>query len=420
MLKKSEFAKNSFILILGTGLAQLIPIALQPIVRRIFTDEEFGLFAQYYSIVAILSIVAGLKYESAIVIPEDDKKAVRILAGSILLNLFSSLILFIVLLFLGRQIFTFFGFSLDLLEYVWLFPISVFLIATNVAFNFWLTRKKKFKGLVYNKAVRRGSEGIGRIGLGYALKSGGLFLGTLVGDFFNFLMFLFQFKRSGGAFKGLKKNEINEALSEQSEFPKYALFPAVLNVVSTHLPVFLLSALFSKSIVGQYDGSREILAVPLALISLSISQVLYQKIVEDDRAQKPILKLMKSNALFLIVLACIGIIIFYPFGEPIFKFVFGDNWALAGRLSSILVFSYAIRFIVSPLSIIFIALKKLKIAAVWQIGYFILMLNLLWLQNVSIEEFILYFVLIDVFAYLIYGILIYITAKNQEPVQLDS
>lgn len=413
MLKKSEFAKNSFILILGTGFAQLIPLALQPVVRRIFTDEEFGLFAQYYSIVAILSIVAGLKYESAIVIPEDDKKAVRILAGSILLNLMTSLILLVVLLFAGKQIFELFGFSPDLMNFVWLFPISVFLIATNVAFNFWLTRKKRFKGLVYNKAVRRGSEGVARIGFGYALKSGGLFIGTLVGDFFNFMMFLFQFKRSDGSFKKIKKKEISEALAEQNDFPKYALLPAVLNVISTHLPIFLLSALYSKSIVGQYDGSREILAVPLALISLSISQVLYQKIVEDNRGGKSILKLIQANAIFLVVLGLVGIAIFYPFGEPIFKFIFGDNWAMAGRLSSLLVFSYAIRFVVSPLSIIFVALKKLKIAAIWQIGYFLLTLNLLWIQDVSIEQFILYFVLIDVFAYVIYGLLIFITAKNQ-------
>jgi O-antigen/teichoic acid export membrane protein len=413
-LKQSEFTKNSMVLIFGTGLAQLIPMALQPIIRRLFTDEDFGLFAQYYFIVAILSVMASLRYEVSIVIPKEEKSAVALLAGSILINTATSIFFFIILFFFGLKIYDALGFSRTLFEYTWIMPISIFLLATNTAFNYWLTRKKMFKGLVYNKAVRRGSEGGARLGFGYAAKSSGLIIGSLIGDFINLIMFLFQFKRSGGTFKGVDRTQISKALKEQEGFPKLALLPAMLNVATTHLPIFLLSSLYTKAIVGQFDASRELLAVPLALVSISISQVLFQKIVEDVSKGQRILKLIRNNGLFLGGLGIIGVVIFMNFGVPIFTFLFGDTWGLAGELSAVLVISYAIRFVVSPLSIIFSALKKLKIGAYWQIGYFLLMLNLLFFRDLSVSDFLWVFVIFDVFAYFVYAIMIWFIARQQD------
>ncbi|MEO9534304.1 MAG: lipopolysaccharide biosynthesis protein [Crocinitomicaceae bacterium] len=408
------------VLIFGTGLAQLIPMALQPIIRRLFTDEDFGLFAQYYFIVAILSVMASLRYEVSIVIPKEEKSGIALLAGAIFINSATSIFFFIILFFFGLQIYDALGFSRLLFEYTWIMPISIFLLATNTAFNYWLTRKKMFKGLVYNKAVRRGSEGAARLGLGYAGKTSGLIIGSIIGDLINLIMFLFQFFRSGGSFKGVDKKQIKTALKEQEEFPKYALLPAMLNVITTHLPIFLLSSLYTKAIVGQFDASRELLAVPLALVSISISQVLFQKIVEDVANGRRISRLMRNNGLVLGGLGVIGILIFMNFGVPIFTFLFGDTWVLAGQLSAVLVISYAIRFVVSPLSIIFSALKKLKIGAYWQVGYFLLMLNLLFFRDLSVEDFLWVFVLFDVFAYLVYAVMIWYIAKKQDDLILTN
>jgi len=42
---KSEFAKNVLTLMTGTTIAQAIPIAISPILTRIYTPEDFGVFA---------------------------------------------------------------------------------------------------------------------------------------------------------------------------------------------------------------------------------------------------------------------------------------------------------------------------------------------------------------------------------------
>lgn len=45
-----KLQSNTGILILGTFIAQLIPIVLSPIFTRIYSPEDFGLFALYSSL----------------------------------------------------------------------------------------------------------------------------------------------------------------------------------------------------------------------------------------------------------------------------------------------------------------------------------------------------------------------------------
>jgi O-antigen/teichoic acid export membrane protein len=410
-LRQSEYARNSFILIFGTGLAQVIPLLLQPVLRRIFSDEDFGVFAQFSSIVAVLSIVSNLRYSNSIVLPKEDKNALGILLGSILLNFLTSFFFLLCFFFFGHHIFEALGLSPELNKFVLVIPASLFLVATNISFNFWLTRKKKYLGMVYNKGVRRISEGGTQIISSTSFRSGGLIIGSLIGDFINLLMSIFQFKKSGGYFRGISKGTIKESLTAQNEFPKYSLLPALLDVISMHMPVLIISSFYSQSIVGQFDGSRQLLAIPLALISISLSQVLFQKIAELNSNQQPIYPIIRQNFIFLAILSVIGIAIILPFGTEIYTFVFGKNWVLAGEMSRILVISYAIRFLISPLSIAFIAIKRLKVSALWQILYFAAMLCLLMFRDCSIEDFLTYFVIIDVVAYAFYGLLIYLTVR---------
>ena len=110
LLGKSDFVKNSSILMGGTLLAQLLPVALQPFLRRIFTPEEFSLFAIYFSIVSILALAASFQYHVTVVLPKEDEDALGLVKGGVVLSvIFSSIILGVVYLF-SDPIFEFFNF----------------------------------------------------------------------------------------------------------------------------------------------------------------------------------------------------------------------------------------------------------------------------------------------------------------------
>ena len=52
---KSEFSRNVLTLMTGTTIAQAIPIAISPILTRIYSPEDFGLLALFLAVFSILS-----------------------------------------------------------------------------------------------------------------------------------------------------------------------------------------------------------------------------------------------------------------------------------------------------------------------------------------------------------------------------
>ncbi len=64
---KSEFSRNVLTLITGTSIAQAIPIAISPILTRLYTPEDFGVLALYIAIFSIISVIATLRYEFGVV-----------------------------------------------------------------------------------------------------------------------------------------------------------------------------------------------------------------------------------------------------------------------------------------------------------------------------------------------------------------
>ncbi|MBD3843179.1 MAG: oligosaccharide flippase family protein [Campylobacterales bacterium] len=75
---KSEFSRNVLTLMTGTTIAQAIPIAISPILTRIYTPEDFAVFALFVSIVGIMAVVSTGKYEMSLILPKKDTFAYQL------------------------------------------------------------------------------------------------------------------------------------------------------------------------------------------------------------------------------------------------------------------------------------------------------------------------------------------------------
>jgi len=285
---KSDFFRNVFTLVTGTAVAQLIPVCLQPVLRRIYSPEEFGLFAIYMSFIGILGVAATLRYELAVAIPEDDEDASNVLGVSILTSFFYVIILSVLLWLFEDPIIR----LLDLPEamhfWIHVIPLSILFFSSYRTLNYWLIRKKKFRASSINKISRRSAEGLVQVGLGIKSFSKGLLIGDVVGHVVNLFAGIIQVFRSGFSFRYLKYKKMRSMVTRFSEFPKYNALPAMLNSASGLLPVLMINKFYSESITGQFDLTRMVLALPVALISITISQVLLQKIVEKRNNRQPV------------------------------------------------------------------------------------------------------------------------------------
>jgi len=143
---KSEFTKNVLTLMTGTTIAQAIPIAISPILTRIYTPEDFGLLALFISIVSIMAVVSTGKYELAIILPKSNTYGFQLLSLTLMIAFVVSI--FYVFSILSISIF----YSFDFIYF--LLPITVLFIASNNIFDRYNNRIKNYKLMSYQRLIK--------------------------------------------------------------------------------------------------------------------------------------------------------------------------------------------------------------------------------------------------------------------------
>jgi len=417
----SELIKNISILISGTTLAQLIPILLQPVLRRVYLPEDFGAYAVYLSLIGILVVIVSLKYELAIILPKDEKIAVNVLTSCLLINLIFSSILFLIFLIFRHPVMSLVNLPEKYSAYLLLVPLGVFLFNMYQSINYWLIRKKLFLKISVNKFIRRGFEGGGQIILSSVSRSSGLLFGDLIGHLSNCIYGIFQALTNGVKFYQIKIKTIKYVLKKYIEYPKFNLIPSFMSTCSYLLPAVMINRFFSTEYTGYFDLSKLLLSIPLALIATSISNVLLQNISEKSKLNQSIRKNLISILILVIPGGILEIGIIQFFAEDLFKIFFGKQWILSGTISQILVWAFAFNFVVSSFSSIFISLGKIRLLSIWQFLYFISILSLSFFSKLEFIQFLKVYTFIELVCCLIISIfMIYIVINYERMVLRQS
>ena len=66
-----DFVKNVLFLTSGNFVAQIITVGATPVTTRLFTPDNFGLFALVSSVIMIASNISSLCYERAVLLRTD-------------------------------------------------------------------------------------------------------------------------------------------------------------------------------------------------------------------------------------------------------------------------------------------------------------------------------------------------------------
>ena len=77
-LRKSSFVKNVLVVMSGTAVAQAIGFALSPIISRLFSPSDFGVFGSFNSVSTIIAAGATLEYTQAIMLPKEKEDAINL------------------------------------------------------------------------------------------------------------------------------------------------------------------------------------------------------------------------------------------------------------------------------------------------------------------------------------------------------
>ncbi|KGF82938.1 hypothetical protein IA69_04185 [Massilia sp. JS1662] len=366
---QGEFNRNVMTLVTGTGLAQLIPLAVTPILSRLYPPEQFGVLALFVSVVSSLSVLATGRYEFAIMLPRKDVDATNIAALSMTINLIVSLALFALVCILSEPMAKALG-NESMAFWLYFVPLAVFLNGIYSNLKHWSNRHKLYLLMAHRQVLHSGGTSAVQLGLGLLRDgAGGLVVGSLSGQALAAGMMASMVRRHCPQFwRGIDKRRMLALAKRYRSCPQYLVPAHTLGAVSVQLPTIFINAAFGLAASGFFMLAERAVGLPLSLVSGSIGDVFRQEISESFLAGQRCREIFISTLKKLVAVATPPFLVLLFFAPSLFSLVFGEKWRVAGEYARLMCPMFYLRFISNPLSLVAIIAQKNRFEFLWQLG----------------------------------------------------
>lgn len=373
LLPKSAYARNVLTLMTGTSLAQAIPIAISPILTRLYSPEEFGRFALYMAVAMIASVLVTGRYELAILLPRQDRDALHITALAIVLSMVISTALLLIVIFFAQPMAALLG-DAALAPWLYWVPASTLLLGVYQSLNYWSNRKAQYKRLAISRTVQSTGVALTQMGSGYAGGgAAGLVGGQISGQVLaTSVLACLIWREDFRQIRALKAARSLALAKKYINFPKYLIVAHGFNTASGQMPVLLLSALFNTTAAGFFTLTQRVMAAPMSLIANALGDVFRQEASQAYIHQGNCEEIYKKTFKRLLLISVAPFAVFFYVAPEFFAWAFGEQWRTAGEYARILTPMAFMQFITSPLSSMFMIAEKQWLDLAWQIFLFVL------------------------------------------------
>jgi len=402
----------------GSAIGQIISVLVSPILTRFYSPEDFGIFGVYASILGIFTVVASLRYEFAIPLPEEDVIAANILTLCFLLLLVSVLLSGIIVGIFGIPIVEWTN-SPGLKPYLWLIPLGLLGAGIYQILSYWATRKRDFRRLGRTRFNRGVWRALLQVGLGWVQEGPlGLLFGQLAGETAGSFSLAFAiWKEDRDVFKAIQWQKIRSVGARYKRFPLLSSLAGFIDSLGLQLPQLLIASFYGAEVAGWFALGQRVIAIPLNIVMDAVAQVYFGEASnwvrnESGSVFRRILKLTGRLALIgglPVVLICV-------LAPWLFKLVFGSSWEMAGLYVRIMGFMFAVRFVITPFSQTLNILERQEVYLFWDIIRFFLVVGGLligrFLKVSDVGAIIIYSLTMAV-SYLILGYVVFNISKHK-------
>lgn len=378
--------RSVLVLLSGQSLAQLIAFAISPVLTRLYSPDDFGFLREVLAWGGVFVGIAALRFDMAIPLPRGQRVAASLLHFGDFWVRWIALLAALVAV----------GGTLAGLAN---FPTPLWALATGGlvwltgSFNvgrWWSIRTGNFsviaRASIFGACVSAGVKSLA----GYFVGSGeALVIAHLVG-----LTAAWSWMRASCR----KDTVLHQQSARDSrwmrgplvfyyrEFPSYHAPMTLANNFAQHLPVFVIGALFTQSVVGHWSLAVMVGKMPVVMLATSVSHVFLKDAADELRRGRSIVR----NWLFVTGLMS-GLALIYGLGvwflaEPVVPLLFGEEWVKAARfLKSLL--PWTVMIIVASPSMGLIAPLRLQrsmlVVQVLSVGAILTLSNALAFGNDS-------------------------------------
>ena len=339
---KSEFLKDVLILISSSGIAQLIPFLILPVLQKYFySPGDFGLLSIYVSISLMLVKFSTFSYEFAIVKQNSEKDALSIFSGTVQILFITT-----ILISIGLSLMFIFAkenfYIKNLQAYIFLIPVTIICFGFYEILRYWFNWKKEFSKIGSSMIFKSISAESAKLIQGLLkFSSFGLIVGRVIGEFISFIYLLSAFlKKDYSKLKAIKQTEIFNLLKLNYKFPAYTMPSALKGTLLNVILITLFAKYFSLEKAGLIGISVSYISVAFGIIAQSFSQVFYKKINELENHQ--LFNVLKKNVILLSGISIITLVLVLIIPNSIVVQILGNKWNEFMPVLKLLIFAVSI------------------------------------------------------------------------------
>ncbi len=385
----SEFRQGFLMIFSSKILIALITFLTTPIVARLFSPEDYGMFAILNSVAVIIALFSNLTLPTSLVVINDDqlKRTTTGIVTNILILHFILMVFGLVILFsapIYQYVYDLLGIGVTFHVLIALLLFSLFEAFSQIFANINI-REKDFKrnitvNVLDNFSIKGSSLLIGF----FRHMPFGLFYAELIGkgvniltqlSFRNFRLNFLDFKKLGNFRLSL------EILREQRHYPLYTFPVSLMSRFSGQLILWVFAIAFSKQSVGHFTMGLGLLSIPLMLLANSLQPVIIKKLDEDR-----INGLANSLLSLVIKLGMLAGVVysFLYFISPWFISIYlGEKWIDSVEFIQLLCFPFALQLVSNSLDGAFIVYKRQKAQFYFKIFFLVLLTTSIYFLSIS-------------------------------------
>lgn len=362
----------------SSALVMVFPLISAPIVARLYSPNDFGIYAVFFSLATITSTVSTLELRNIAFLEESRERGAHgVLLTLSTVFLISLALLFAVVFLPDAWLIPLFGVAF-IPFLIWL-PVTVFLMGAGLALNAWATREKEFNVLARNNLVLGLSTMLLQIGIGsfspgpiglivanmLGLVLGGTLLAVLFAKALRSLQLQFSLRSGFGQFR------------THYRLTLWMMPGTLVNSMSQFLPDLLINRFFGPALLGQYSLAMRMINMPISILGSSLQGFFQQQASEEFNRDGRCTASFSRFALLGIVSVLVFILPVILVVPYLFPLIFGSQWTEAGTLIQAVAFLTIVRFISSPLSYVWIIRGRQRLNFIWQIGQLVIGLGTL-------------------------------------------
>jgi O-antigen/teichoic acid export membrane protein len=369
LLSIPTFWRRFFIVLTGTGLAQVIPLAAMPILTRMIPPTELGPYFIWLGVVTVLSVIFSLRLDLAVFNTCTPQELSELLQTSIICAA-----TFACLAYAGLETFNHF-FSENITQW----NLNQWRIEALILAAIWSVNMVAQNAYIYGayfkrqavvKVIQAASVAVAQITAawsGWGVQ--GIILMQIIATGLIVLWNAIDVKKKFNLeFSLFNKEGFKNTFRKHWRFPILSMPADFISSLSAQLPVFLLGNRFGAASAGQLSLTNKALAAPMKLLAGSILAVFKEEAARQYRETGQCRDIFLKTLKILILIGILPFTGLFFFSGVLFEFFFGAQWRDAGEYASILAPMFFMQFVSSPLSYVLYMTNKQLLDLTWQIA----------------------------------------------------